>query len=314
MSCARPLSAFKLADGGIHWSERAGFDYVGRQDLPCGQCAGCRRKRAAELTTRLVHEGQMHRESICPTLTYAPEKLPAHGSVSRSHLEEFFKRVRERRARVDGVRAVCHGMAEYSPEKLRPHYHVGIFGWRPADAEFWSRSETGAAQWESAELTSLWGHGQVVFQDWSDGAAAYCAKHQAAKLTGPLGEAQRAVLGASGEVVGFREPEFEVRPRRPGLGLSFFAKYHEQMLLLGFTVVGGREVPLPEYYLRVADRFAPGRASELRAAYASQQWRAELARLQSGQALESSPGRLAAREACALAEIERLRGKEFRHG
>lgn len=314
MSCACPLTAYRLADGGVHWSERAGFDYVGQQQLPCGQCAGCRKRKAGELTTRLVHEGYSHPESICATLTYAPEKRPALGSVSRVHLEQFFKRARERCARVDGVGVRCHGMAEYSPVAQRPHYHTALFGWLPADLSFWSHSETGARQFESETLTRLWGHGHVVFQEWSDGAAAYCAKHQAAKLTGELGEQSQVVLGADGEVLGFREPEFEVRPRRPGLGLAFFLKHREQLLALGFTVVGGRQVPLPEYYLRVAERFDPGRVSELRVVYAAGEWRAELARLDAGEPGERSPVRLAAREACAVAEIERMRSKERMRG
>lgn len=303
MSCAYPIAAWRRPDGGFCFS-KAGESRPLTPDIEfaCGQCAGCRRKRAAELTTRLVHEGYCHAQSICVCFTYAPENLPALCSLVKRDLELVFKRLRER-CRADGRPAPrCHGVGEYSPVLRRPHYHAALFGYRPADAEYWAKSQSGNREFVSAELSEVWGLGRVTFQDWSCGAAAYCAEHQASKLTGEAAPQDG------------REPEFEIRPRRPGLGRLFLERHVSQLAALGWTVVNGREVPLPDYYFRVFDVLEPGRGEELRQAAAIERTAGELRRVRAGEALECSPARVAAREACAVADIERRRSKAFDRG
>lgn len=297
MACASPLTAYRCSDGSLTFSERPGRDVVAPMSLACGQCALCRTARAGELCTRLVQEAHSHDATCVPTLTYSDERLPPGGSVSKRHCQLFLKRVRFEAASRGAPRVRFNLISEYSPELLRAHYHAILFGYWPSDAVRFNKSRAGRQQYTSDVLTRLWGHGHVTFQEFSPEAALYIAKHDSWKLTGARAADEcLPVFDASGAIVGHREPEFRLCSRRPGMGASFFDRYARQLLANDFTVVGGSRVPLPDYYLRRGSAFDPGRVSELRAEH-------ELA-LRS-RADDFTPGRLAAREACALAAIRR---------
>lgn len=135
---------------------------------------------------------------------------------------------------------------------MRPHLHVALFGYWPPDAKPWAKSQSGNQEYISDELSSVWGKGRVTFQDWSHGAATYCAGHQAWKLTGDMGRLQRIVVGPDGTAIAEREPEFHQPSTRPGIGRRFFEKHAEQMLRNGFTVAKDRAVPPPAYFIRRA--------------------------------------------------------------
>lgn len=197
----------------------------------------------------------MHADSVCVTLTYSDENLPEHGSLRRVHASQFIRALRQLVARRGGEKFSFDCTGEYSPlPKMRPHYHVALFGYVPPDPKIGAKSRAGNQEYSSAELSKAWqDKGRVTFQHWSTGAAQYCASHQAWKLTGDKGRAQRMVYGPDGEAIAEREPEFHQPSTRPGIGRRFFEKYGAQALGLGFTVVNGREVPVPSYYLRRAD-------------------------------------------------------------
>ena len=291
---------YRLEDGTFSFDSQK--PHVSTNSVGCGQCALCRAQKGAEWCTRLVHEGYSHTESICATLTYAPENLPALGSLSRQDFQRFKWRLR----RFLGYRGlgavVIDGVGEYSPTVLRPHYHVCIYGWWPQDAKLWKRSRAGNPEFISEDLTKLWSHGHVTFQRFSDGAASYCAGHQAWKLTGDKALERLAVRGAAGELLGQREPEFHAPPGQHGLGSDFFDRYGRQMLTHGFTVVGTRKVPVPKYYLRLAEKI-PEYADLLSDLKAQRELQGVIA------APNSTEFRLAVREEC---QRERVRRSERR--
>ena len=43
------------------------------QQVPCGQCVGCRLERSRQWAIRCMHESQLHEKNCFITLTYAPE-------------------------------------------------------------------------------------------------------------------------------------------------------------------------------------------------------------------------------------------------
>lgn len=306
MACARPLSMWQV-DGEWVMSEPLSSSSYPSQLVGCGQCAPCRQSKAAQWSTRLQQEGYCHAESICATLTYAPEHLPAHGSLVKSHITEFIKALRGRVATRGGSRFSFDACGEYSPELMRPHYHLGLFGYSPVTWDFYANSQSGNREYQAAELTEAWGRGLVTFQPWSAGAAGYCAGHQAWKLTGDLAVETLAVLDASGQVIARREPEFHLMSRRPGIGRRFFERYGEQMVKLGHTVADAKEAPVPAYYLRVAEHpgvvagvsrplLWPGPVAELRESRRAQAAAA---------AAELTPDRREVIEQCAEARLER---------
>jgi hypothetical protein len=293
--CFSPLAGYRLGDGSIVFSERG--DVVGRVDVPCGQCIGCRIAKADALATRLVCESWSHSVSFCATLTYADDFVPALGSLSRRHVVLFLKRLRERLWREHRLRIRFHVLGEYSPDAQRPHYHLSVFGWWPHDAVRRRSSRAGGALFESAMLSELWGMGYVNFQPMTPAAARYVGGYYSDKLTGQLGRDSLVVRDARGVVVGEREQSFQVGSRRPGLGALFFDRYGAQLMRDGFVVIDGKQKRLPEYFLRRAADVDPLAVSELRA-------QAALAAVAG--AADRTVDRLAVREVVAKAKL-RLR-------
>ena len=75
MSCYHPIQAFRTRDG-VCFSELSRFDIVGRIELPCGQCIGCRMRRASDWELRVMHEASLWEENCFVTLTYGRDQLP----------------------------------------------------------------------------------------------------------------------------------------------------------------------------------------------------------------------------------------------
>lgn len=109
--------------------------------VPCGRCILCRIQRAKEWSTRLCHEIGYWDRTAFLTLTYAPEHLPATGSVSKRELQLFFKRLRKR---LGERKIVYYSCGEYGDNTGRPHYHAIVFGMdnSPEDYEIFQRSWT----------------------------------------------------------------------------------------------------------------------------------------------------------------------------
>lgn len=290
MPCSRPRFAHLTSDGKVSFSPLT--DNVKRFPTPCGKCPLCLGSRKSEVMARLVMEGWAHSDAICATLTYAPEHMPPGGSVSKRDAQLFAKRLRFELARSGLGPVRLHTVGEYSPRLKRPHYHVIIFGWWPADAQPAGQSGSGRPEFRSDQVTRLWGLGRVTFQRFSASAAAYVAKHQASKLR-RKGADDLAVQQPDGSW-SWLLPEFELRPLRPGLGASFFAKHQAQLLAHGYVVVDGRKVGFSRYFNKLAKRADPERFDELRELR-------EVAALEPARIANSTPERLAVREECAVA-------------
>lgn len=266
------------------------------QEFGCGECSPCRLSEAGLWTTRLVHEGLMHEDSICATLTYEPKKRPPLGSVSRPDVSSFVRALRQVVRRRGGSPFSFDATGEYSPTMV-PHVHIALFGYLPPDLKKWGKSQAGNQEYISEELSNAWGKGRVTFQLWTTGSAQYCASHQAHKLVGDKGRAQRMVYAPNGEAIGERAPEFHACSTRPGIGRRFFERYGEDALRRGYSVIDGRKVPVPSYYLRRGDVDCPELAEAAREA------RRALAQERAA-ALEGDY-RLDAIETCAEARIQR---------
>lgn len=302
MPCAYPRWQW-FVDGAWTMSEPLRSSVYRSQQIACGQCAPCRLANQGTWTVRLMQEGQMHRQSICATLTYAPEFLPPLGSLVRADVQAFVRALRKLVAKRGGSRFSFDCYGEYSPAPLmRPHYHLALFGYHPVDAKPWAKSRAGNQEFVSEELSAAWRRkGHVTFQPWSHGAAQYCAGHQAWKLTGEKGRAQRLVYADDGlTVVGERAPEFHQPSTRPGIGRRFFEAYGKQALELGFTVVDGRRVPVPKYYLRRGDVSMPELAERARV-----ERRAKALEAQARLLADGGEHRLDAIEECAEDRIRR---------
>lgn len=96
--------------------------------MPCGHCPYCRYQNRRVWTFRLEAERIFWDTSCFITLTYDPSKY-SRKTLSRSHLQSFYKRLRKR----IGDKKIKHfSVGEYSVQPgNNPHYHAIIFGLSP---------------------------------------------------------------------------------------------------------------------------------------------------------------------------------------
>lgn len=243
MSCYHPVAAFRTATG-VSFSELRRDDAVGSIELPCGQCIGCRMRRATDWSLRCMHEATLWKENCFVTLTYGRDCVPANGSLEHRDFQLFMKRLRRRF--VLPVRFYMCG--EYGPVNGRPHYHACLFNvdFR-SDRVQAGKSASGMVYYDSALLRELWSHGKVSVQDLSRETAGYCARYIMKKVLGPHSERAYDVVSEDGVVIR-RKPEYAAMSLKPGIGSRWFEKYWQDVFPLDAVVSEGRKFQVPRYY------------------------------------------------------------------
>lgn len=251
MPCYFPLQArFSLREDGVKdiaFSSVLGSAFVaGREipsadalSLPCGRCIGCRLERSRQWAVRIMHESQLYEDNCFLTLTFDEEhlaKMCPTGSISRKHMQDFFKRLRQEISPVK-VRYFCCG--EYGDDFSRPHYHVCLFNYDfSSDRVFYKRSNS-FNYYISSQLSKVWSFGHAVITDLSFDSAAYVARYCLKKVSGSLAAAH----------YGDRLPEFCQMSLKPGIGRDWLVKYGESDVFAHDSVVGnGVECKPPRYY------------------------------------------------------------------
>lgn len=236
MPCYGPLTAYRprIDSGDTRLVFRKDHSETGIAiKVPCGKCIGCKLEHSRQWALRCMHEKRMHTDSCFITLTYNNANLPSGGTLVKRDLQLFMKRLRKQFG--NGVRFFACG--EYGENTNRPHYHVLLLNTDFADKR---PVKTGSEYtlYESALLSRLWpvGHhalGSVTFE-----SAAYVARYCTKKITGPK----------AADHYGGREPEFLVMSRRPGIGLTYFARFNPEMYAHDNVIVNGVPSSLPRYY------------------------------------------------------------------
>lgn len=210
-----------------------------RMAVACGQCIGCRLERARQWAVRCMHELRSHDEACFLTLTYSDDALPPGGSLRKSDMTDFLKRLRHH-LRPRRIRYFQCG--EYGERTARPHHHMILFGWRPPDLEL---VKSGKHPLYSSEfLVRVWGHGHVAIGDVTFESAGYVARYTLKKVTG---------LGAR-EYYGEREPPYVTMSRRPGIGADFFHRFRGDLYPSDEVIVSRRRAGKPpKYYDRLLE-------------------------------------------------------------
>jgi len=166
--------------------------------VPCGQCMNCRiNRQRGHIGKILLEEAYAPNNSSFLTLTYNEEHLPENGTLIRSDLNAYLNRIRV--GSLGKIRYFAVG--EYGTDKIRPHYHLILFGvpadvWEPYLAKKWNDS-TG----EPLGFTSV--------GDLRPGGAAYIAGYCTKKLT------RKDDPRLEGKT-----PEFALMSKRPPLGAA----------------------------------------------------------------------------------------------
>lgn len=250
MRCLNPRRVSFEADGKtIAWTPKKWHPEFASFKLPCSKCLECRLNYARENAIRCVHEAKMHLDNSFITLTYSDKHLKSPRLQYRD-FQLFLKRLREKYVHTDFDRIGYFVTGEYGDRTKRPHWHAIIFNWAPSDQRYLRQNERGDQIFTSSELDSLWGHNDATQKPNEIGtvtmeSAGYVARYAAKKLT-------------HGKDQDHDFHPIHKRSTRPGIGRSFFLKYHSDMFNNGYVVLpDGSQAPIPRYYERLYKTLNP---------------------------------------------------------
>lgn len=272
----------------------------------CGQCSGCRLKKARDWAARCYHEASMHEENCFITLTYNDEHINKSHSLLKSDFQNFMKKFRKK-IEPEKVRYyMCgeYGENEGSTELGRPHYHALIFNYDFSDKKFFKKRGDNII-YTSETLEKIWGNGFTSVGSVSLASAGYVARYTMKKRTGQLAEAVDPETGLKhyerrdkdGEILSVL-PEYNDMSRRPGVAFDWFTMYASDVFPDDFIVIKGKKIGTPGYYTRLLEKLDPKVFEEIknsRVAYALRD------------KSENTPERLAVREKCQQARTINLK-------
>lgn len=97
--------------------------------VPCGKCPACLKRRVSGWSFRLMTERNNSLSANFITLTYDGHSVPitrsGFMSLSKKHLQDFFKRLRKASSRNIAIK--YYAVGEYGGKSYRPHYHIILF-------------------------------------------------------------------------------------------------------------------------------------------------------------------------------------------
>lgn len=240
MPCFRPLKAYRTIDGRIVFKDTSGAMIERPLVLPCGQCVGCRLRRAQTWALRCVHESKMYSENCFITLTYNDLNLPSNGSLLHSDFQKFMKRFTERvRYSGDKRKVRFYMCGEYGEKFGRPHYHACIFNYDFPDKVYKRVNALGDKIYTSEFLDDCWNMsdpGVCEIGSVSIQSAGYVARYIMKKITGD------DAVAYYGDLV----PEYTHMSK--GIGKAWFDKNWKDVYPSDFVIHDGRRFPAPRYY------------------------------------------------------------------
>lgn len=242
MSCLHPLLAVDYgkqngkrkvqvltridAFSNIHEAKKR-FSIPGKAELimlPCGKCSACIRRRRSLWAVRCEVEAKYHQDSCFVTLTYNEKNYPKKDL--KEDYQDFIKALRNRHFKVR-----YFGCCE-AGERGRYHYHIILFGFKPDDLKFITKTDSGVHSYSSKLISDIWNKGFVMVEDFSPAAAAYVAGYVEKKL----GDKDSFIFMSS----------------RPGIGRAY-AEDHQTEIIEndGFVSKNGKKVSMPRYFQQV---------------------------------------------------------------
>ena len=197
------------------------------------------------------------------TLTYAEENLPYGHSLSKRDLTLFWKRLRK----ALGTKIRYYAAGEYGTDFKRPHYHAILynenFEW---DRKHVSTSKNGNKNYVSNTLDKIWGLGQTEIADATQQNIRYTAGYILKKITGDAAEEHYQRYDYRIDKIIDTIPEFSTMSRHPGLGQEWYNRYGSELWQSDSVVIEGKELGVPDYYLKLLEKENPDHASEIKKA------------------------------------------------
>lgn len=243
----------------------------------------------------------MHSVNSFVTLTYSDKHY--RPDLHYPDFQNFMKRLRKAESHRDLFGNLWHlpirffMAGEYGELRGRPHFHALLFG-----VGFPDLVPCGNDLYSSRALESVWPFGYASVGEVNYATAAYVARYAVKKITGDRAGAHYNRLDTrTGELLDV-PPEFGQMSRNPGIGKPWFDKYWRDMYVArdGYCTPGGFTLPPPRAYDRYLEALDPDLAASK-----------EVTRYESSLkfASDTTPARLAVREACAIDKFKRKKGK-----
>lgn len=222
--------------------------------VPCGKCPECKKKWRTQLAQRVRYEMDKYdkRTELCfLTLTvnddYIDEVFP-DGSLNHVYFQKFMKRLRrhlEYHGFTKKIKYLCCG--EYGEKNGRPHFHVILFGWKPAEKDmiYRGRSKKGYPAYKCPMLEKIWKAGFVDIGEVTEHSAPYMVKYMV-----KFSEIKSDDFEVNGKKV--RKP-YIVYPKTI-LGIDYFIQNYKQILKLGYIYDSrGKIHGIPRSFLKYAE-------------------------------------------------------------
>lgn len=206
---------------------RPTFTPEGSITLPCGTCTECLTKRTQEWALRCQHEMSQHKANCFITLTYNDQNLPELPAFKQKiHFKKFMKRLRKTLGSKKIKYMASH---EYGGKTFRPHHHLIIFGWSPANQTFLKNTPAGYPIFRSPHLEKIWDHGYSSTAEANTKTAYYVASYA-------LKGKKHQYINDDGEIIVVSDN----MTASNGIGLSYAEKNLQQLV--------DSETNIPRYY------------------------------------------------------------------
>ncbi|AXH76350.1 MAG: replication initiator protein [Microviridae sp.] len=196
--------------------------------VPCGRCTRCFARRISGWSFRLMMEDRHALSSHFITLTYATQYLPRStnkfATLSKRHVQLFFKRLRK----INAHKLKYYCVGEYGTRFRRPHYHIILFN---AEVSTISRA------WCNKKGRPI---GNIYYGTVTGASVGYCLKY----MSKPKGNRMHRRDD--------RQVEFSLMSK--ALGAAYLTeamrKWHEAKLeeRMYCVLEGGKKISMPRYY------------------------------------------------------------------
>ena len=211
------------------------FIHLHQQVFDCGTCIFCRKKKSYELASRCVLHASLYRQNCFLTLTYDEKKTSYHNKLEYSDIQKFKKRLRQHCQRDYGKKIEIFNVHEYG-KNGKKHWHLVVFNHDFTDKEKFG-SKNNIPYYTSKKLQKLWKHGFVSLGDVSEASAMYQAQYMEKDIkNGNLLTAKKS------------------KSNHSGIGKNYFLKHYKQILELGYVPIGGKKLPIPRYFQKIAHK------------------------------------------------------------
>jgi len=219
-----------------HFSLSSGyFRLIHNKVFNCGKCIFCRQRNARELAMRCVLHASLYTENSFLTLTYDETKKDYHNELEYKDIQDFKKRLRRHCEYHHEKRVQIFNVHEYG-KNGKKHWHLVVFNHDFPDRQVHT-IRSGNTLYTSDVLNTLWVSGFHTIGSVTEASAMYQAQYMQKDLkNGNLHNSKKS------------------NSKHSGIGRDYFNRHYKQILTLGFIPFGGKKVPIPRYFIRIAHK------------------------------------------------------------